>query len=191
MKVFVMVNNYKPVADSGNIGWYLLADSSVSNTGKPFYLPDNKGKTIVSLTGAIRILRLGKAVASKFASRYYSEIAPALHFRLPDFEKELISEGLPGDASRNFDRALMVGEFFPIEKAGPLELIVNGEKKNSFILDSLNKSVDEIFPMISNDNTIKMGDLILPGLSGEIELSEGDMLEVMAGGEKAFHVKVK
>ena len=190
MKVFVIVNNYSPDKDESS-GWCILADSSVTNTGKPFYKPDSYGALAASLSIGVRISRLGKHVESKFAGRYYSEYAPVLHFHLPEYEKTLREKGLPTDASRNFDRSLFIHEFRPMEIFSPLELTVNGQKVAEFNLDRLSKPIDDIVQEVSDINTIKMGDIILPGLSGSIVLKEGDLLEVKEEGRRVFMVKIK
>lgn len=197
MKVFVMVNNYGAGNNEGNsrvqgpLGWYLLADSAVTNTGKPFYLPENYGKVVVSVSIAVRISRLGKFISRKFAPRYYTEYAPVLHFRMPEYERKLKGEGLPGDAARNFDKSLFAGDLLPLGEEQPVELYVNGEKSAEFSRAFLNNSLERVVEEVSQMNTLKMGDLILPALSGEIELHRGDFLELKQTGKGLFSVRVK
>lgn len=197
MKVFVTVNNYGGTEDNAGgenkrgTGWYILADSAVSNTGKPFYLPDEYGKTVAYLCVAAKISRLGKSVKKKFATRYYSEYAPAVCFQLPEYAEKLRNSGLPEDPSRNFDKALIVGDFIPKEEIGELEFWLNGESRSIFKVEELLKSTDELLECISDINTLKMGDLVVPGLNGDIPLKEGDLIEIKKGRERMFHVRVK
>lgn len=191
MKVFAFENNYKELSNNPNIGWFLIADSAVTNTGKPFYLPENVGRTMVSLTIAIRISRLGKCIEPKFSTRYYSEYAPALHFMLPDYGNQLRAEGFSMDAAHNFDKSLFVGDFKPLEEISNLELKINDNTETEFCIDSLVYPLENLISVVSRMNTLKMGDLLLPGLSRKIELKEGDLLEVVTGEEKAFQVRVK
>lgn len=191
MKVFVIVNNYLPKDMGKKQGYYFLADSAVSNSGKPFYLPRHLGRTMVSLSGAVRFDRLGKSVKEKFASRYYSFFAPSLHFFLPDYAETLKSENLPQDPARNFDKSLIAGEFMTIENAMPFVMKINGNEAGIFDLKALHSSVDKMIEEISRLNTIKMGDLMLPAISRPVQLNEGDLIEVFAGDEKAFHCRVK
>ena len=191
MKAFVVVNNYPPSGLQDKRGWYLLADSAITNTGKPFYIPDFKEDVVVSLCVAVKITRLGKAISSNFAPGYYSEYAPALHFYCSDYGKALEREGLPADPSRNFDRALFVGEFRPLSESQTIELLKNGEMTASFSFNSLVKPVEEILSWISRMNTMKIGDLLIPALSGKEKVNEGDMVEVRIEGVRAFHVRIK
>ena len=191
MKVVVVENNYIPFGTGKLQGWYLIADSAVTNTGKPFYLPEGKGLVTVSLGAGYRISRLGKAISRKFAGRYYSEMAPTLHFKLPDFRAALMKEGMPADASVNFDKSLFVGEFYPKDEVKEIKLLRNGEATGEWREEMLINSVDEEISEISRLNTVKMGDLILPGLTEEMEIKEGDRLDVMVNGEISFQVRVK
>ena len=187
----VMVNNYNPIRNPYFPGWYLLADSAVTNTGKPFYLPDFAGKTEVSLTCAVRISRLGKSIEPKFASRYYSEYAPALHFTLPEYSDRLKENDLPQDPSRSFDRSLFVGDFINITDLASFKLKINGEEKGEFNFGNLHRTIEDSLSDVTHLNTLKIGDLLVPGLSGFFEIKEGDFLEVVKGEERLFYVKVR
>lgn len=191
MKAIVIENNYKESITHGNCGWYFLADSAVSNTGKPFYLPENVGRVTASISLAIKISRLGKFIEPRFASRYYVECAPAVHFRLPEFKEKLRSEGLPEDAARSFDKSLFVGDFFPWDSSIIIDLWKNGIAEVSFSPDKLIFSVDEVLSKVSVMNTVKIGDLLIPGLNGELELNEGDILDLRSAEDSLFKVKIK
>ena len=191
MKTFITLNNYPPAHRDSEKAWYLLADSAITNTGKPFYIPENLGEVFVSLCPAFRINRLGKHIDRKFASRYYTEMAPALHFYLPEYAEELKKQGLPTDAAFNFDRALFVGDFAPISETDILELTLSEEKIEEFDLSNLYMSPADILQKVSFLNTVKMGDILVPGLSAGHKISELDILEVKYKGEKAFHIRVK
>lgn len=202
MKVFVIEDNY--VAETPlerenvisldgeeEINWYLIADSAVTNTGKPFYLPEGYGKITVSLSPALRISRLGKSIAPKFASRYYSEYAPSLHFMLPQYKESLKGRGISTDAAFNFDKSLFIGNFHSIEELNEIQLNLNGEKVATWHSDHLKSPIDRVISKISRMNTLKMGDMLITGLSGDIELQEDDKLEVFVNDSPAFQVKVK
>ena len=49
-------------------------DSALLKQNKPFYVPDFMGQIDYELEVVIRINRLGKGIAEKFASRYYTEV---------------------------------------------------------------------------------------------------------------------
>ena len=153
MKIMVMTDEPYPNVSPIREGWYFLADSAVSNIGKPFYLPEFMGKTIVGLSCTVRISRLGKSIDPRFAYRYYAEYAPVLHFVLPAYESELKDRGLPLDASRSFDRSLFVGEFMSLSDKSPLYLRINGIEKAEFNFNKFNEKIDNSVSAASRLNT--------------------------------------
>lgn len=190
MKVFVVENNYGECRPDES-GWFILADSAMSNTGKPFYTPENLGKVEVALAQAVKVSRLGKHVAEKFAERYYDSTAPALLFSLPDYKRKLTEAGLPPDAARNFDRALVVADFMPKGDEARYELRINNQPATAFENEKLCRKVENLIPELSFLNTLKMGDVIVAGMTAPLEIRPGDILEVFNGDERSFHVKVK
>lgn len=199
MKVIVAANNYS-VGEAYQLpeeksrrdqGFFLIADSAVTNTGKPFFIPENKGEVEVFPAIAVKIIRLGKHIAPKFAGRYYSAFAPSLNFRLSGFEKELKSKGLPVEAALSFDRSLFVGEFSPVEELEPLMLTKNKREVARLEAEKFIIPINEVIEVVSDLNTLKMGDLIVPALGPGVKIERGDLLELRCGDKEAFQVRVK
>ena len=105
------------IIESNNpLSWYFIADSALINAGKPFFIPEFADEFEAFLAPVVRISRIGKSIASRFAGRYYEEIAPAIHFRASALRRQLLEAGLPADPSHSFDRSMTVGSFIPAEK---------------------------------------------------------------------------
>lgn len=193
MKVTVIENNC--VKDEGApIGWYQISDSAWTNAGKPFYIPEETGEVTVSLAPVIRFNRLGKSISEKFARRYYSEIAPALHFRLPSLRDELLRQGLSPDPSVSFDRSLIVGSFVSMESLPDhpeMELKLNGETVALWNYPAMKFDINHIISRISKTNTVKMGDFLIPVICGFTPVKIGDRLDVIMGSVGNLAVKVK
>ena len=192
MKVALFEGNLKN--DESPFGWYFITDSAWTNAGKPFFFPENTDMVTVSLTPVIRINRLGKFIAEKFASRYYAEMAPGVHFRLPRLREALMSRGLSPDAALSFDRSLTVGSFFPVPKEEEnilMTLKINGEEKIQFHISDLKTDINGIISEISKTNTIKTGDFLVPALCGFIPVQIGDCIEVTGSFIQPLKVKVK
>lgn len=191
MKIIVVENNYVPNMVESCQGWYLLGDSAMTNTGKPFYPPDDCGRATASLSCVIRISRLGKHIDPKFAGRYFTHCAPAVNFKFPDYERQLLSENLSPEAARSFDRALFVGEFEDISDAKPLELRKNGKRVAHFEFSDMVLPIEDIISFTSRLNTLKMGDIIVPALTDGEYISREDLMEVYCKEKRLFHIRIK
>lgn len=194
MKVIVIENNYSQADKDTDLSWYIVADSAISNAGKPFYTPDLYGGVAVSVSLAFRFSRLGKSVAPKFASRYYKEIAPAVHFQLTDLKADLQNRGVSFSPAVSFDRSVMAGDYVAIETLNEnisLNLKINGELVGKWNLLEMRQGINEVIGVFSRLNTIKMGDVMLPALGAQFTIKEGDFLEVTGEGFNPLTIKVK
>lgn len=193
MKIILSENNN--CSTSGEtIHWRFLPDSAYCNAGKPFFLPDFAEEFEAFLTPVVKISRLGKSVAGKFAGRYYSEVAPAIHFRSSALMKKLRAEGMPDDMGCSFDRSLIVGEFMPLVAPGEesgFSLLHNGECVYSISQEEIASGANRAIEASSQYNSLKMGDLILGLPSSGVTLKIGDRLEVISGRETVLKVAVK
>lgn len=185
---------------SGNAGWHFLPDSALTNLGKPFYVPDFANRFEARLSVALRINRIGKTVAKKFAHRYFSHVAPAVTFCAADIRERLVKENLPVDMAYSFDRSLIVGDFIPVEKFLELKsyhicktdlLSDTPSFKGSIDCDTYIDAANSMIEKVSTMNTIKMGDLFLPVSTSPFEVKIGDRLWVTLAGEDVFRISVK
>ena len=82
----------------------LKSDSSLMVNRKPFFIPDWSEQVQYVPCVVVRVCKLGKHIAPKFASRYYDAIAPAVNIHAEDYRQQ-------GDAVRAwaFDNSLPVG----------------------------------------------------------------------------------
>ncbi|MDE5842696.1 MAG: hypothetical protein K2H35_03035 [Muribaculaceae bacterium] len=186
------------VAESGrNVGpaiapsaascpWTVWPDSCWLLSNRPLFVPDFAPEFIALPALALKIGRLGKTVALRFAHRYISEFTAALLI-LPRRAAEAWAAGEnPPAADLCFDNAIVVGDWM---KLNP-DYLTDTIKFNIFITDQKqNKSKQmhlyatpaEIYPLIcdtSKTNILKMGDLMLLPLSREISVEEGDNIPV-------------
>lgn len=172
--------------------WYFVADSALVNTGKAFYLPEFADEYEAFLVAVVKINRIGKSIGARFAGRYYSEVAAGIHFRASALRRQLLAAGLPTDPSHSFDRSLTVGEFIPAEEfTGTLHLNLNGKQCATLPLDSLSASTARLLEKSSTFNTVKMGDLLIPELSGGIAVKIGDIIDVSLNDRPLFDIHIK
>ena len=194
MKTFLMATPFDAEREAASPSWWFLADSALSNLGKPFYMPESQEEAEARITIAYRISRLGKTISMKYASRYYTHFAPAVHFALPSLYKRLIGEGMPGDPAVSFDRSLFLADW--IDKLTVAEDINVSCKKNdettvSFNIKNDDEAINQSIVNVSVLNTLKTGDVIVPVVSKPVKVRRGDILEVEFSGKKMIRIKIK
>lgn len=176
---------------------FMKSDSSLLKDGKPFFIPDFSSEIHYETELVVKINRLGKNIAERFAHRYYSEVTVGIDFTARDLQRRLREQGLPWEISKAFDNSAVIGTFIPLEKAGNVNqlsfhLDMNGKTVQQGNTADMLFSVDQIIAYVSRFFTLKIGDLIYTGTPvGVGPVSIGDHLEGYLGERKLldFHVR--
>lgn len=176
---------------------FMKCDSSLLKDGKPFFIPDFSSEIHYETELVVKIDRLGKNIAERFAHRYYSEVTVGIDFTARDLQRRLRGKGLPWEISKAFDYSAVVGSFIPLEEAGNVNLLsfhldINGMTVQRGNTAEMLFPVDRIVAYASRFFTLKMGDLIYTGTpAGVGPVSIGDHLEGYLGERKLldFHVR--
>ncbi len=201
MKIFALVNNHPaqcvpgPLAE-GPLVWDMLPDSCLLRSGNVLFLPDLTHRYEAVPTIAVKIGRLGKSIAPRFAYRYVSEMTVALHIRDLTRLEALRAAGLPWSMAWGFDRSLVIGNFIPVDNLTTLAKITLEVKDNvsnvTFQSSGMTIDLPYVIEAISRDNTLKNGDIILPSLSPEgLVLQPGQLLSASLDGRPLLEVKIK
>lgn len=172
--------------DSDNDGLGLrptlsFPDSSIVKNGNPVYIPDFDTSFSGRFFLAVKISRLGKNVAERFASRYYSEAAPAIAVYADNLLLSLRAKGLPWTIATAFDKSLVLGNFKPYTELSDKGTLLFEESVNRRIELSLPSAHDIAMAVneVSRYNSLKMGDLILIPIATEpVELKIDTLLTV-------------
>ena len=176
---------------------FMKSDSSLLKDGKPFFIPDFSSEIHYETELVVKIDRLGKNIAERFAHRYYSEVTVGIDFTARDLQRRLREQGLPWEISKAFDNSAVIGTFIPLEKAGNVNqlsfhLDMNGKTVQQGNTADMLFSVAQIIAYVSRFFTLKIGDLIYTGTPvGVGPVSIGDHLEGYLGERKLldFHVR--
>ncbi|MDR2388707.1 MAG: fumarylacetoacetate hydrolase family protein [Tannerellaceae bacterium] len=177
---------------------FMKSESSLLKNGKPFFIPDFSSKIHYETEMVIRINRLGKNIAERFAPRYYGEVTVGIDFTARDLQEKLKSERLPWEISKAFDHSAAVGTFIPLSEAGgdinriPFRLEINGMKVQEGNTSDMIFKADKIVAYASRFFTLKTGDLIYTGTpQGVGAVKIGDHLQGYIGQRKLldFHVR--
>lgn len=176
---------------------FLKPDSSLLRDGKPFFIPDFSNEIEYETELVLRINRLGKHIAPRFAHRYYDAIGLGIDFTARDLQRQQRAAGLPWEVCKAFDSSAAVGNFLPVSSFSDLNDISFRLDKNGTMVQQGNSSqmlfrFDQIISYVSRFFTLKIGDLIFTGTpSGVGRVEVDDLLEGYIGEEKMFSFRVK
>ena len=176
---------------------FMKSDSSLLKDGKPFFIPDFSSEIHYETELVIKVDRLGKNIAERFAHRYYHEVTVGIDFTARDWQRRLRAQGLPWELCKSFDNSAAIGTFIPLAEAGNVNdlsfrLDLNGKTVQEGHTREMLFSVDRIIAYVSRFFTLKIGDLIYTGTpAGVGPVHIGDRLEGYVGDRKLldFHVR--
>ena len=142
---------------------------SLHRLGHPYYIPEWTNELEYEAEIVVQINRVGKCISERFAHRYYDNLSIGIDFTARDLQREAIKRGEPWTRSKAFDGSAVVGEWiskqefnFP-EKAIELRLESDNQLVQHAFSDEMIHSIDQIIAYISQQHTLKIGDLIFTG----------------------------
>ena len=192
MKVIGIKGNYNNCQET-TPSVYLMADSSLLKDGKPLFLPDFASEFIAYPSLVVRINRLGKNIAKRFASRYYDAVTVGLCVEA----KGITPAKLACDASllNAFDGAAVLGDFIPVGNLNDSRTFTVTTGKESFTasIDSLTLDIDSLIEELSKYYTFKIGDILFTGYNPQtgFKLNINDTITGALGSNELLHFKVK
>ena len=177
---------------------FMKPDSAIFKDGKPFFVPDFSHEVHYETEVVVRICRLGKNIAPRFAHRYYDAVTVGIDFTARDLQRKFREAGNPWELCKGFDNSAAIGTFISLEQAGgdlqnlDFHLDIDGcEVQRGNTADMLFK-IDDIIAYVSRFMTLKIGDLLFTGTpAGVGPVSVGQHLQGYLGGEKLldFHIR--
>ena len=203
MKIFAIGQNYREhnkelhSPDPAEPVVFMKPDTAILRDNKPFFLPDFSKEIHYETELIIKINRIGKNIAPKFAHRYYDEVGLGVDFTARDLQRQLKSEGKPWELCKSFDNSAVIGRFIP---KSALENVQNMDfhlEMNGAIVQRGN-SQDMIFPIheliayVSRFFTLKMGDILFTGTPvgvGKVQI--GDRLRGYISDREMFDFQIK
>ena len=176
---------------------FLKPDTSILLKRQPFFIPDFSSDVHHEVEILVKINKVGKHIAKKFAHKYYDDIGLGIDFTARDLQSKLKAKGLPWEKAKAFDGAAVLGEWLPKSNFKDLNNLNFSLKKNEDIVQSGNTSlmlwkIDEIIEYISKYFTLKIGDIIFTGTpAGVGKVVANDRLEGFIEDKQLFLITVK
>ena len=175
---------------------FLKPDSAILPNKNPFFIPTFSNDVHYEVEVLIKINRVGKHIASRFAHKYYDEIGLGIDFTARDVQQQCKEKGLPWEKAKAFDRSAVIGNFYNKKDFNLENLSFQLLKNNEIVQDGNTQSmlwkIDELINYVSQYFTLKKGDIIFTGTpAGVGKVTENDVLLGKIEGLKAFEIRVK
>lgn len=168
------------VYHGGRTEMVLKGDSCLLNGRKPLFMPDWTNELGETDCVILRISRLGKEIAPKFANRYYDAIAPGADFIALDIAREAQQKGKPWTKAIAFDYSLAIGEWCEVPSDSmpwTKDLVLSPE---------------EAIAEASKVMTIRQGDLIfIQTQCAPRPVQKEDIIRKEINGEEKLYCKIK
>ncbi len=175
---------------------FLKPDSAILPKKNPFFIPPFSNDVHYEVEVLVKINKVGKHIAPKFAYKYYDEIGLGIDFTARDVQQKCKEKGLPWEKAKAFDGSAVIGEFYPKEVFDVNNLKFQLKKNGAIVQDGNTNTmlwkIDELIAYVSQYFTLKKGDIIFTGTpAGVGKVAENDVLTGTIEGKQAFEIKVK
>lgn len=176
---------------------FMKPDSAILKDGKPFFIPDFSNEIHYETELVVRINRLGKNIAPRFASRYYDAVTVGIDFTARDLQRKFREAGNPWELSKGFDSSAAIGTFVPVERFEDLQYLnfhldIDGKTVQQGCTADMLFRIDDIIAYVSRFVTLKIGDLLFTGTpAGVGPVSIGQHLEGYLEDEKLLDFYIR
>lgn len=203
MKIICIGRNYADHAKEMNAAvpenpvFFMKPDSALLPGRNPFFYPDFTKDLHYECEIVVKINKLGKNIATKFAHTYYDEIGLGIDFTARDLQQECKEKGLPWEIAKSFEHSAPVSKKFLDKSTLDLSNLNFSLQQNKNVVQQGNTkdmlfNIDQIIAYISQFFTLKIGDLIFTGTpAGVGPVAIGDVLTGFIEDKKMFEVKIK
>ena len=178
--------------------FFLKPDSALLLRNQPFFYPDFSSNIHYELELVVRITRLGKNIQTKFAHKYYDQVALGIDFTARDLQMEAKKNGNPWALAKGFDSSAALSEMVDLSSLEKpindlnFKLLKNGECVQSANTSQMLFSVDELIAYVSQYMTLKIGDYLYTGTpAGVGPVQIGDCLEGFLEGKPLIKCNIR
>ena len=176
---------------------FLKPDTSILLKKQPFFIPDFSDDVHHEVEVLVKINKVGKHIAKKFAHKYYDEIGLGIDFTARDLQSQLKGKGLPWEKAKAFDGAAVIGKWLPKSDFENINEINFSLEKNGSLVQQGNTNlmlwkIDELIEYVSKYFTLKIGDIIFTGTpAGVGKVIANDKLNGFIEDKQLFSITVK
>ena len=177
--------------------FFMKPDIALLRPGTPFFYPNFSKDIHYECELVVKIDRVGKNIAEKFAHKYYSEIGLGIDFTARDIQQQCKEKGHPWEIAKSFEGSAAICRQFIDKSDVDLDNISFSMRKNDEIVqegtsNDMIFTIDQLISYVSQFMTLKKGDLIYTGTpKGVGPVQIGDILTGSIGEQQMFEVKIK
>ena len=129
-------------------------DSAILKDSKPFFIPDFSNEIHYETELVVRINRLGKNIAPRFANRYYDAVTVGIDFTARDLQRKFREQGNPWELCKGFDSSAAIGTFVPVDRYKDIQnlnfnLLIDGKEVQSGCTADMLFKIDDIIAYVS------------------------------------------
>ncbi len=176
----------------------LKSDSSLLVNRKPLFVPDKITELHALPCWVLRVSRLGRCIAPKFAQRYYDAVAPGVDFYSADLLRDAKQSGKPWTEAIAFENSLAVGawqELSSLQAAEQTQWSVQRDGQRiewmTASLEQWQEQMDRAVAQASELLTIRQGDLIYITAQQSELLQTEDILRCENNDKEQLYCKIK
>ena len=158
----------------------LKGDSCLLNGRKPLFKPDWTNELGVTDCIVLRVSRLGKEIAPKFADRYFDAVAPGADFIALDKWREAQANGGAWTQAIAFDYSLALGTWIDAQDW-------KREQTVNWLM-----TPEQAVAQASSVMTIRQGDLMyIQAKQAPRPVQQEEIIRVEIDGEEKLYCKIK
>lgn len=187
--------------DFGNdaAAWTLFSGASILQGGNPYFVPDFARRFEARPSLALKIGKLGKGFAPRFAYRYVESVAPCAIFVASDLLDQLRRLGYPWTAAICYDRSLALGQFIKTDFerlcVATTSISIETEGRiltKEWIAQAHRCQAADAISAIARYNTLKTGDIILLPMGEDgLEIAPGMKATLSIGDEVSAKFNIR
>lgn len=141
----------------------LMADSTLLRSGQPFFIPNFAPHFAAVPMLMLRVGRLGKCIAKRFAHRYIDAMTASFIIKpLGDDLQPMTLNGM----EHIMDGATIYGSWIDCDVSQPLSSInwTVAQSEGTIAHQDIAPAIDSAIEFLSQSTTLKMGDVVCLGL---------------------------
>ncbi|MEM8765392.1 MAG: fumarylacetoacetate hydrolase family protein [Bacteroidota bacterium] len=176
---------------------FIKPDSAILPKEQDFFIPEFSNEVHYEVEVLVKINKVGKHIAQKFAHKYYDEIGLGIDFTARDVQQSLKAKGLPWEKAKGFDGAAVIGKWLPKSRYENVDKLAFQLKKNQQVVQEGDTAlmlwkIDELIAHVSTFFMLKKGDILFTGTpAGVGKVSPNDYLSGILEGEEMFSINVR